>query len=93
MKIPTEEINQKDIEVLTPTKSGWYICQKFVRAYGCKEDGFRIATLEPVLLYWEDNVWVTSPRSFTIHEKSDIYKFTPLPDDYNFYEKELKIKY
>ncbi len=92
-----KEIKNDESIANNPTESGWYVCSvrtSSVTHYN-EEDRARpidyvIANYEPHLLYWESNVWIVHPRSYTTVDEKDIMSWTKVSDNYF---QTVKIKY
>lgn len=69
----------------TPTTKGYYLC-KVITA----EVKGKYRRYSPLLLYWEGNVWITSPKSFTTYSYSTVVDWMPIPNEYNPIEEDLQ---
>lgn len=91
------EINKKDLT--NPTESGWYLCKYkngSVAYFKDDEDrsiDYYLCHCNPVLLYWEQNLWLPSPRSFKVIDNNDVLSWCKVPDEYNIYDEDIKLKY
>ena len=94
-------INKKDLKG-NPTENGWYICQ-FIHASwshyldeeelknGIFNEDYRINHYIPMLLYWEDNLWLKSPRGYEYVEEKYILDWMRVPDGYS--EGSIRVNY
>lgn len=97
MRVVDKTINKSDIKG-NPTQNGWYIC-KYIHAswtHYLDEDGYtdadyRIDNCWPMLLYWEDNLWLENPRGYKYVKEKYILDWMRVPDDFNFFEQHIKV--
>ena len=85
------EINENDSIAKKPSEIGWYLCKVQKNAIIKKEDGYKIATYELKLLYWEQNMWVEHPKSYKFIEENKVLKWEKVSEDFNIFEETIKI--
>lgn len=90
------EINKSDLK--DPTVSGWYLCKYSSSSITyfkekSREVDYYLCNCQVRLLYWEQNVWIPNPRSYSIIEKSQILSWVKVQDEYNIYDEQIRINY
>lgn len=90
-----DNVNKNDLK--NPTESGWYICKYVCSSVVHYEDEenyigrYDICNCIPALLYWESNVWLTSPRSFKVIDERNILDWEKVADRFDIFDEKIRL--
>lgn len=90
----TKEMSEKDIT--TPIERGWYLC----RYVSCstthydEETGkqlYRDCECIAALLYWDGDMWLVRPDSYTVIDNNKVLGWQYVPEGYQIFQEKVKV--
>jgi hypothetical protein len=90
------EINKSDLK--NPSECGWYLCKYsrssvtyFKNENNSRDVDYCLCNCILRILYWENNVWLSSPRSYNVIENGNVLSWCKVHNDYNIYDETIKV--